>query len=129
MIFVYQCKKGALLTKKKAFYPEYWKARDEMQDIAKTQKNVELFFRRKRATKEKHKPVKQKIVAGLTQKVRVLRFLLTQRDAIDSFQNLFRIRPQQRTIAPLHKINRAVPNIYFDHHRLLLRVDCKIPSQ
>ena len=35
---------SALLTKKKALYPEYRKARDEMQDIVKAQKNVELFF-------------------------------------------------------------------------------------
>ena len=33
-----------LLTKKKAAYPEYRKARDEMQHLMKAQKNVELFF-------------------------------------------------------------------------------------
>ena len=35
---------SALLIKKKALYPEYRKVRDEMQDIVKAQKNVELFF-------------------------------------------------------------------------------------
>ena len=33
-----------LLTKKKATYPNYRKARDEMQQLMKAQKNVELFF-------------------------------------------------------------------------------------
>ena len=33
-----------LLTKKKAAYPDYRKARDEMQQLMKAQKNVELFF-------------------------------------------------------------------------------------
>ena len=33
-----------LLTKKKAAYPDYRKARDEMQELMKAQKNVELFF-------------------------------------------------------------------------------------
>ena len=33
-----------LLTKKKAAYPDYRKARDEMQQLIKAQKNVELFF-------------------------------------------------------------------------------------
>lgn len=36
---------SALLIKKKALYPEYRKARDEMQEIVKAQKNVELFFK------------------------------------------------------------------------------------
>ena len=33
-----------LLTKKKAAYPEYRKARDEMQELVRAQKNVERFF-------------------------------------------------------------------------------------
>ena len=33
-----------LLTKKKASYPDYRKARDEMQQLMKAQKNVEFFF-------------------------------------------------------------------------------------
>ena len=33
-----------LLIKKKAAYPDYRKARDEMQELMKAQKNVELFF-------------------------------------------------------------------------------------
>ena len=33
-----------LLTKKKAAYPDYRKARDEMQELVRAQKNVELFF-------------------------------------------------------------------------------------
>ena len=33
-----------LLIKKKATYPDYRKARDEMQELMKAQKNVELFF-------------------------------------------------------------------------------------
>ena len=48
-----------LLTKKKAAYPEYRKARDEMQDIVKAQKNVELFLQRKRTPPRKHRHVKK----------------------------------------------------------------------
>ena len=33
-----------LLTKKKAAYPDYRKARDEMQELIRAQKNVERFF-------------------------------------------------------------------------------------
>ena len=33
-----------LLTKKKASYSDYRKARNEMQELMKAQKNVELFF-------------------------------------------------------------------------------------
>ena len=33
-----------LLTKKKAAYPDYRKARDEMQELLRAQKNIELFF-------------------------------------------------------------------------------------
>ena len=38
-----------LLTKKKASYPDYRKARNEMQELVRAQKNVErfFFFRRK----------------------------------------------------------------------------------
>ena len=36
-----------LLTKKKASYPDYRKARNEMQELVRAQKNVERFFRRK----------------------------------------------------------------------------------
>ena len=44
---------SALLTKKKALYPAYRKARDEMQEIVKAQKNVELFFAEEKDSKEK----------------------------------------------------------------------------
>ena len=44
---------SALLTKKKALYPEYRKARDEMQEIVKAQKNVELFFAEEKDSKGK----------------------------------------------------------------------------
>ena len=33
-----------LLTKKKAAYPDYRKARNEMQELVRAQKNVERFF-------------------------------------------------------------------------------------
>ena len=42
-----------LLTKKKAAYPAYRKARDEMQELKKAQKNVELFFAEEKDPKEK----------------------------------------------------------------------------
>ena len=42
-----------LIAKKKALYPEYRKARDEMQDIVKAQKNVELFFAEEKDRGEK----------------------------------------------------------------------------
>ena len=32
------------MTKKKSAYPEYRKARDEMQELLRAQKNIELFF-------------------------------------------------------------------------------------
>ena len=44
---------SALLSQKKAAYPAYRKARDEMQELKKAQKNVELFFAEENATKEK----------------------------------------------------------------------------
>ena len=44
---------SALLSQKKAAYPAYRKARDEMQELKKAQKNVELFFTEEKDTKEK----------------------------------------------------------------------------
>ena len=42
-----------LLTKKKAAYPEYRKARNEMQELVRAQKNVERFFAGEKDTIEK----------------------------------------------------------------------------
>ena len=42
-----------LLAKKKTAYPKYRKARDEMQELMKAQKNVEMFFAEEKAPKEK----------------------------------------------------------------------------
>ena len=42
-----------LLTKKKAAYPDYRKARNEMQELARAQKNVERFFAEEKDTTEK----------------------------------------------------------------------------
>ena len=42
-----------LLTKKKAAYPDYRKARDEMQELVRAQKNVERFFAEAKDTTEK----------------------------------------------------------------------------
>ena len=42
-----------LLTKKKAAYPEYRKARNEMQELVRAQKNVERFFAEEKDTTEK----------------------------------------------------------------------------
>ena len=42
-----------LLIKKKAAYPDYRKARDEMQELVRAQKNVERFFAEEKATTEK----------------------------------------------------------------------------
>ena len=44
---------SALLSQKKAAYPAYRKARDEMQELKKAQKNVELFFAEEKDPKEK----------------------------------------------------------------------------
>ena len=44
---------SALLSQKKAAYPAYRKARDEMQELMKAQKNVEMFFAEEKATEEK----------------------------------------------------------------------------
>ena len=48
-----------LLTKKKAAYPEYRKARDEMQELVRVQKNVERFFAEEKDTTEKRRPDKR----------------------------------------------------------------------
>ena len=42
-----------LLKKKKEAYPDYRKARDEMQELMKAQKNVEIFFAEEKDTAEK----------------------------------------------------------------------------
>ena len=42
-----------LLKKKKEAYPDYRKARDEMQELMKAQKNVEMFFAKEKNTAEK----------------------------------------------------------------------------
>ena len=42
-----------LLTKKKTSYPDYRKARDEMQELIRAQKNVERFFAEEKGTTEK----------------------------------------------------------------------------
>ena len=44
---------ATLLSQKKAAYPAYRKARDEMQKLKKAQKNVELFFAEEKDPKEK----------------------------------------------------------------------------
>ena len=41
-----------LLTKKKAAYPDYRKARNEMQELVRAQKNVERFFAEEKPTQE-----------------------------------------------------------------------------
>lgn len=41
-----------LLTKKKAAYPEYRKARNEMQELVRAQKNVERFFAEEKPAQE-----------------------------------------------------------------------------
>ena len=42
-----------LLTKKKASYPDCRKARNEMQELVRAQKNVEQFFAEEKNTTEK----------------------------------------------------------------------------
>ena len=42
-----------LLSKKKAVYPDYRKARNEMQELVRAQKNVERFFAEEKDTTEK----------------------------------------------------------------------------
>ena len=41
-----------LLTKKKAAYPDYSKARNEMQELVRAQKNVERFFAEEQTVQE-----------------------------------------------------------------------------
>ena len=41
-----------LLTKKKASYPVYRKARNEMQELVRAQKNVERFFAEEKPAQE-----------------------------------------------------------------------------
>jgi len=48
-----------LLTKKKAAYPDYRKARNEMQELVRAQKNIELFLQRKRTPPRKYRRVKK----------------------------------------------------------------------
>ena len=48
-----------LLTKKKVAYPDYRKARNEMQELVRAQKNVERFLQRKRTPPRKHRHVKK----------------------------------------------------------------------
>ena len=48
-----------LLTQKKAAYPDYRKARNEMQELVRAQKNVERFLRRKRTLPRKRRPDKR----------------------------------------------------------------------
>ena len=48
-----------LLTKKKAAYPDYRKARNEMQELVRAQKNIERFLQRKRTPPRKHRHVKK----------------------------------------------------------------------
>ena len=42
-----------LLIKKKAAYPDYRKARNEMQELVRAQKNIERFFAEEKDTTEK----------------------------------------------------------------------------
>lgn len=42
-----------LLTEKKALYPDYRKAKDELQELLRAQRNVELFFAEEKNTTEK----------------------------------------------------------------------------
>ena len=44
---------STLFSQKKAAYPAYRKARDEMQELMKAQKNVEMFFAEEKATEKK----------------------------------------------------------------------------
>ena len=41
-----------LLTQKKAAYPDYRKARNEMQELVRAQKNVERFFAEEKPVQE-----------------------------------------------------------------------------
>ena len=48
-----------LLIKKKAAYPDYRKARDEMQQLMKAQKSVELFFAEDKSNLDRSIPDKR----------------------------------------------------------------------
>ena len=55
-----------LLTQKKAAHPDYRKARNEIQELVRAQKNVERFLRRKKKPPRKHRHVK-KVAEELSQ--------------------------------------------------------------
>ena len=42
-----------MLTKKKAAYPDYRKSKDEIQELLRAQRNVELFFAEEKTPTEK----------------------------------------------------------------------------
>ena len=44
-----------LLTKKKSAYPDYRKAKEEMQELLRAKRNVELFFAEEKSSAEKTK--------------------------------------------------------------------------
>ena len=44
-----------LLTEKKALYPDYRKAKEEMQELLRAKRNVELFFAEEKSSTEKTK--------------------------------------------------------------------------
>ena len=44
-----------LLTEKKALYPDYRKAKEEMQELLRAKRNVELFFAEEKSSVEKTK--------------------------------------------------------------------------
>ena len=44
-----------LLTEKKAAYPDYRKAKEEMQKLLRARRNVELFFAEEKGSTEKTK--------------------------------------------------------------------------
>ena len=44
-----------LLTEKKALYPDYRKAKEEMQELLRARRNVELFFAEEKSSSEKTK--------------------------------------------------------------------------
>ena len=48
-----------LLTKKKSAYPDYRKARNEMQELVRAQKNVKRFFAEEKKPPRKHRPDKR----------------------------------------------------------------------
>ena len=43
-----------LLTEKKALYPDYRKAKEEMQELLRAKRNVELFFAEEKSSTEKN---------------------------------------------------------------------------